>query len=203
MCLHFIQSCIKSFSAIHFSSNITNYEANRSITTRRQKHKLQAPPAAFPPTTPLKSSSASTAPSPTTPPAGEKVVSTFPEEDTSKDHDERPLIGDLLKKHASKIQSVRKIIESDPLYKKGNNSTLYDDIWILRFLLSHKNSVKSASKAAVKTMHFRNEHKLNELGDIRHKMFSTRTRPTSDHFPLNIKFMSCCTDADALLLYLA
>jgi hypothetical protein len=139
--------------------------------------------------TPMKSSS--TAPTATAP------------EDMSKDqYDERPLIGDLLKKHASEIESVRKIIEGDPLYKKGNNSSLYDDIWILRFLLSHKNNVESASKAAVKTMHFRYEHKLNELGDIRHKVVSSMTCLTSDHFPATIKFISGCTDVDTLIFTL-
>ena len=150
----------------------------------------------------MESSLSTTAATAALPASGEEASAFVPEDTTSKDHDERPFIGDLLKKNASNIEAVRKIIEGDPLYKKGNNVSLYDDIWILRFLLSHKNNVKSASKAAVKTMHFRDEHKLNELGDIRHKIFSTRTRPTSDHFPLNVKYMSCCKDADAILFLL-
>ncbi len=152
----------------------------------------------------MESSSTTAAPTTTTaPPAPptEKGLSAFPPEDTSEDHDdERPLIGDLLERHASKIESVRKIIEGDPLYKKCNNSSIYDDIWILRFLLSHKNNAKSAAKAAVKTMHFRDEHKLNELGDIRYKVVSSMTRPKPYHFPATIKkYVFGCTDVHTFL----
>lgn len=83
--------------------------------------------------------------------------------------DHRPLISDLLKTHADKIEEVRNIIKEEILYNKDDNAKRYDDIWILRFVLSHKKNIKSAAKAAIKTMQYREEWKLNEMGDIRHK----------------------------------
>jgi hypothetical protein len=88
--------------------------------------------------------------------------------------DNRPLIKDLLAKHSTVIEGVRNNIQNNDvcreLYNKGKNSKRYDDIWILRFVLSHKGKVQSASKAALKTIKFREEKKLNELGDIRHRL---------------------------------
>jgi len=76
--------------------------------------------------------------------------------------DDRPAICDLIEKHLHDINAVRKLIVNDPLF----DSTLYDDLWILRFIMSHKNRGKAA-KAAKKAMQIREEYKLNELGDIR------------------------------------
>lgn len=92
----------------------------------------------------------------------------------AKSLDNRPLVKDLIEKHSKVIEGVREVIQKDKecfeLYNKGDNQKRYDDIWILRFVLSHKGSVKSASKAALKTIKFREEKKLNELGDIRHRI---------------------------------
>jgi len=89
-------------------------------------------------------------------------------------YDERPLIDDLLEKHAKAIASVRESILSDDeckaLYEKGNNITLYDDIWILRYVLSHKGHAKAAAKAAISTIKFREATKLNEVGDLKHRI---------------------------------
>mmetsp|Transcript_37117 Transcript_37117/g.68156 ORF Transcript_37117/g.68156 Transcript_37117/m.68156 type:complete len:307 (-) Transcript_37117:54-974(-) len=89
-------------------------------------------------------------------------------------YDERPLISDLLSEHSLAIEAVREGILADnigqDLHNKANNSKLYDEIWILRFILSHKSNVKAATKAALETMKFREERKLNELGDLRHRI---------------------------------
>merc|ERR1711935_839367 len=89
-------------------------------------------------------------------------------------YDERPLVKDLLKKHGKAIASVREKILADEegkaLYEKADNAERYDEIWILRFVLSHKGSVKAATKAALSTIRFREEKKVNELGDIRHRL---------------------------------
>jgi len=89
-------------------------------------------------------------------------------------YDERPLVDDLLEKHAKAIASVRESILDDDeckaLYGKGDNTKRYDDIWILRYVLSHKGHVKSASKAAMNTIKFREESKLNQAGDLRHRI---------------------------------
>lgn len=97
----------------------------------------------------------------------------------SNPHDDRPFISDLLVKHSVAIEAVRSRIQADNgggsssigkvLYNKGDNAKRYDDIWILRFVLSHKgkDNVKSAAKAAIRTMKFREDKKLNEVGDLR------------------------------------
>lgn len=89
-------------------------------------------------------------------------------------YDERPLVDDLLEKHAKAVAYVRLHILADEecmaLYVKGDNTKRYDDIWILRYVLSHKGHVKSASKAAMKTIKFREESNLNEVGDLRHRI---------------------------------
>jgi len=90
----------------------------------------------------------------------------------SNQHDNRPFISDLLVKHSVAIEAVRSRIQADTnigkeLYNKGDNAKRYDDIWILRFVLSHKGNVKSAAKAAIRTMKFREDKKLNEVGDLR------------------------------------
>eukprot|EP00980_Cylindrotheca_fusiformis_P007587 scaffold1580_cov116-Cylindrotheca_fusiformis.AAC.22 len=104
----------------------------------------------------------------------DEAVRMFSVDEDSKSHDKRPLIKDLLQKHRDAISSVRDAIIANEagkaIYEKGKNSQRYDDIWILRYLLSHKGSVKSASRAALNTMLFREEKKMNELGDIRHRL---------------------------------
>jgi hypothetical protein len=89
-------------------------------------------------------------------------------------HDDRPLIADLLVTHSKAIASVEEGIKANDtgkeLYIKGGNPKCYDDIWILRYVLSHRGNVKSATKAAIKTMIFREEKKLNEIGVLRHKI---------------------------------
>lgn len=83
-------------------------------------------------------------------------------------YDERPFIKDLLMENASDIDNVRAAIQTHPaLYEPSR----YDDIWILRFVLSHKNDVDAASRAAIATMEFRKAYNLNEKdlrGKIRH-----------------------------------
>jgi len=84
-------------------------------------------------------------------------------------HDDRPFVKDLLKEHAEKIECVRqRILQSDDDKTPLWDPKRYDELWILRFLMSNKYKVKEASKAALKTMKFRHENKLNELGDTRH-----------------------------------
>lgn len=74
------------------------------------------------------------------------------------EHDTRASVPELLSKHASNIDLVRVGLQEDPLYEP----TKHDDLWILRFLLSHKQKVKKATKAARHALEFRNKHKLDE-----------------------------------------
>ncbi len=102
----------------------------------------------------------------------------------SSEHDDRPLISDLLKEYGPAIEAVRENLKSNQNFQLNNgtsgcsasasasassststsspSSPRYDDIWILRYLLSHQKNVQNASKAALATMRFREEHKLND-----------------------------------------
>mmetsp|Transcript_4393 Transcript_4393/g.6335 ORF Transcript_4393/g.6335 Transcript_4393/m.6335 type:complete len:294 (-) Transcript_4393:137-1018(-) len=104
---------------------------------------------------------------------------------TSNDNnDHRPLIKDLIEEHAATIQTVKSDIQEDPLY----DAKRYDDIWILRFVLSQKTAAR-ATKAAISTMHYREKNKLNDLGDMRRNFL----HPQQDDILMDIqkKYLYC------------
>lgn len=79
--------------------------------------------------------------------------------DPVNEFDDRPSVADLIAEHRSYIDRVREQLQDEnPLFSNEK----HDELWILRFLMSHKNNVKAASKAAIHTLDFRNEHKLDE-----------------------------------------
>jgi len=122
-------------------------------------------------------------------------------------HENRPFIKDLLAKHSAAIAFIRDSIQNDKdckeLSNKGENQKRYDDIWILRYVLSHKGNAKSASKAALKTIKFREEKKLNELGDIRHRLRNwsvvNETSGSSEPLPGFSVFNKYCGDQAAFV----
>jgi len=75
--------------------------------------------------------------------------------------DKRKSVKELIEEHRSKIDKVTAEVSKDPLY----DASKHDDLWILRFLLSHKKS-QAAIKAAKSTLLFRKKHKLDDK-DIR------------------------------------
>mmetsp|Transcript_17812 Transcript_17812/g.26350 ORF Transcript_17812/g.26350 Transcript_17812/m.26350 type:complete len:288 (+) Transcript_17812:138-1001(+) len=112
-----------------------------------------------------------------------------------EEKDNRPLVKDLLEKHASQLVELRNILEKEESYCKER----YDDLWMLRFLLSHK-KVSKASAAAISTMNFRKDRKINELGDIRHKMINHLEAETSDrNFEIHRKHMKFCHSPLAII----
>lgn len=76
--------------------------------------------------------------------------------------DVRLSVLDLIRDHSTAIAEVRGELETDPLF----DANKHDDLWILRFILSHKKKTKSAVKAAKYTLGFRAQHRLDNL-DIR------------------------------------
>jgi hypothetical protein len=111
-----------------------------------------------------------------------------------EDKDDRPLVKALLKQHASKLTELRSILEKEDSFSEEH----YDDLWMLRFLLSHK-KVSKASAAAINTMRFRQEHKLNELGDIRHKLLDHMDHRSERYFDINKKYLAFCKSNTALM----
>jgi CRAL/TRIO domain len=90
---------------------------------------------------------------------------TNPPMEPVNEYDDRPSVTELIEQHASLIEQVRLLLLNDDpsLYEPMK----HDDLWILRFLLSHKKKVKAAVKAAKYTLAFRKEHNLDAT-DIRY-----------------------------------
>lgn len=107
------------------------------------------------------------------------------------EHDVRVNVNDLIKEYQPKIDLVRNELVLDPLYNKNK----HDDLWILRFLLSHKQKVKEAVKAAKFTLAFRKEHSL-DASDIRYT--TPRTGFAKDSLT---RYLHYCKD-DSLLFTL-
>ena len=78
--------------------------------------------------------------------------------------DTRESVKDLIAQHSDKIDKVREGLQEDPLYDPAK----HDDLWILRFILSHKKT-KPSLKAAKHTLAFREKHQLDKE-DIRDKI---------------------------------
>mmetsp|Transcript_10837 Transcript_10837/g.18331 ORF Transcript_10837/g.18331 Transcript_10837/m.18331 type:complete len:307 (-) Transcript_10837:36-956(-) len=77
--------------------------------------------------------------------------------------DNRPSVKELINEHQKQIEKLRNEIEHDPLYEPDK----HDDLWLLRFVMSHKKKkTKVAVEAAKQTLAFRKEHGLDE-DDIR------------------------------------
>ncbi|CAB9521215.1 expressed unknown protein [Seminavis robusta] len=75
--------------------------------------------------------------------------------------DDRPSVKALIKEHGEKIAKIKAALVDDPLYEESK----HDDLWIMRFWMSHKKS-QVAIDAAKHSLAFRKEHKLDEQ-DIR------------------------------------
>lgn len=76
-------------------------------------------------------------------------------------HDERLSVKALIEEHRVKIDKIKFEIAQEPLF----DPTKHDDLWVLRFWLSHKKS-KNAIAAAKTTMAFRKKYNL-DAEDIR------------------------------------
>ena len=75
--------------------------------------------------------------------------------------DERPSVKALIDEHREKIDKIKAEVSEDPLY----DASKHDDLWILRFFLSHKKT-KQAIAAAKTTLLFRQKYDL-DAKDIR------------------------------------
>jgi hypothetical protein len=72
--------------------------------------------------------------------------------------DDRLSVKELIATHRESIDKIKVELDSDPLF---DYPAKHDDLWILRFYLSHK-KVKPSVKAAKHTLLFRKEHNLDE-----------------------------------------
>lgn len=76
--------------------------------------------------------------------------------------DTRPSVKALITENRDKIDKIKAALVLDPLY----DASKHDDLWILRFWLSHKKSKKAIS-AAKHALEFRKQYDLDSK-DIRH-----------------------------------
>ena len=77
--------------------------------------------------------------------------------------DGRPSIKDLITEHRERIDQLKQNLVNDaPEFDESK----HDDLWLLRFILSHKKKIPAATKAAKYTLKFRKEHKLDDV-DLR------------------------------------
>ena len=72
-------------------------------------------------------------------------------------HDTRESVKGLIAQHRTRIDEITAALCEHNLYDK----TKHDDLWILRFWLSHKKS-KAAIRAAIHALEFRHAHGLDE-----------------------------------------
>ena len=107
--------------------------------------------------------------------------------DPVNEHDVRPAVKDLVAQNRVSIDKVKAILEKHPLFDYSNK---HDDLWILRFCLSHKKKTKDAVKAAEHTLAFRQEHKLDEQ-DIR---FHGVTKGTANLPTALARYMEQCSE---------
>jgi hypothetical protein len=92
------------------------------------------------------------------------IADPIPVDPASDENDQnRPSVKALLLEYRDLIDQVREQLESEnSLYDPDK----HDDLWILRFLISHKGNASKAIRAAETTLEFRRARKLDER-DIR------------------------------------
>jgi len=91
---------------------------------------------------------------------------TTSEESDDNNNDKRPIVRDLIREHRSLLDDMATALSlSPPDY--NYDARKHDDLWCLRFLLSHKQDFPQALRAAQTTLIFRRDHGLDGWGDIR------------------------------------
>jgi hypothetical protein len=116
------------------------------------------------------STTTTTTPTPDSPTPTLMKAGIWVEEDRSQsdplppvnEYDDRPVVRDLITKHSVMITDIRTSLQDDPLY----DPIKHDDLWIMRYVLSHKTNVVRATTAAKKFLVYRKERRLDDV-DIR------------------------------------
>lgn len=94
-------------------------------------------------------------------------------------NDQRPAVADLIREHQTSINQLKEQLAADVGSSSSSlyyDSTKHDDLWLLRFVLSHNGKIAPALKAAQNTLRFRHEHNLDDA-DVRfNEMPSSKPR---------------------------
>lgn len=93
--------------------------------------------------------------------------------------DPRPSVKDLIEEHKVTIAAAKQEMGTalDP--------SKHDDLWILRFVLSHKNKLPKIIKAMHHTLEFRREHNLDQIDLRQHPPQYKEHR----YFPASARYM--------------
>lgn len=102
------------------------------------------------------------------------------------EHDKRPATRDLIRRHRHKITTFKERLSKHPLY----DPIKHDDLWLLRYLLSHK-TVDQALPAAQNFLQYRKDLKLDDV-DLRHA-------PPSSTCPITAKYFQCMQHDHAMV----
>ena len=98
--------------------------------------------------------------------------------------DTRPSVKELIAQHQDCIHQVRLPLQDDPLF----HAQIHDDLWILRFVLSHKSRIQNSLRAARATLAYRHHYHLDTT-DLRH----CNVHETSSSTPAAVqRFMHFC-----------
>lgn len=112
-------------------------------------------------------------------------------------YDKRPTVKSLISKHRKEIDELRSKIEDHHLF----NSHKHDDLWLMRFLFSHRMNQQAALDAATNTLEFRHEYALDEW-DIRHVQPKSENLHHSDYpYAHAAAKMLDCYDAEDTMIY--
>jgi len=109
--------------------------------------------------------------------------------DPVDEYDKRPSVKELISTHKIKIDKLKDRIMEESIDGTFQYPSKHDDLWLLRFLLSHNMKSKNAIKAALHTLQFRKDHNLDTY-DFRGE--STRKDEVSD--AQLRKYMEFCSD---------
>lgn len=107
--------------------------------------------------------------------------------DPVNERDHRPSVKDLIKKNRSLVDKAKAELQNHALFDPNK----HDDLWILRFCLSHKKT-KEAVKAARHTLQFRDEHGL-DAKDIRFHPVGSEGTVISEEMKIYLSY--CSKDA--------
>jgi CRAL/TRIO domain len=121
---------------------------------------------------------------PTTPEAygAGAVAVPSPHSTHSSQYDSRESIHTMIQERQSMIRQMQMALQNDPLYIREK----HDEIWLVRFLLSHQNNVSAAMEAARYTLAFRKEHHLDDV-DLRYVTPDAVTNPSVQRYLAHVQ----------------
>lgn len=100
------------------------------------------------------------------------------------ENDQRLSVKDLIEEYRESIDQIKQELVStnNELYDPESK---HDDLWIVRFLMSHKRDIDKTMKAITSTLEFRNEHELDSKDIRQHPPQEFRDYPNPDELTGN------------------